>query len=695
MKKPTLLAAFLLLIHIFVAAQDQKKPAVLALQFETNRSELTDTHHTALEDFLKTLSAKPADYSISVTGHTDARGSDAFNRDLSLRRGRSVADFLSAHGFTRERITLMAEGEHRPKADNESDQGMMLNRRVEIRFEHAPVLTNRPSDLVPEMKVRFQAERGITFASPGSGSRVQIPGGILVYPDGSPVQGEVMLHYREWRNLYDYLAFGLPMRYSDGRGDFFFNSNGMFEVQAYQAGQTLGIAPGQNFTVTFVQAKEMPDVNLYRFDQQTGRWGVVPADGKTPEAQPAVLTQQLVESVNTGMGRPKCTPRPIRFPNEVRPVEWLTEAVQTGYELSTGKRRFPVSFLQDPLQDDSTLVRKSEQTLIQLHQYDDVKSFFYIDDLQKTFAELEVLKNFKWEYVPSLVAGEFTPEHMNRQWTATYLSYDADNNLYDVQLVSPNLKLEIKARLLHPDSRIVNRNENPGLFQQYKEVQKERWDKKLADYSSLRRFLALSMPLRPDEEWCMDQMEWLKFFIANKRKMEERYAKYVAADYKNNPDAGNALIQDYNNRCRSAGITALTAGRSYLATDRELLSLTLRVFDFGIYNCDQIFRLGESTQVLAASFRTREGKSITSRQTNVIEKSSAMMLTTAEPGQVYYSPERTFDVVVIGQDGRTYLLRASEFSALPLAGSNRADLVLEDVTDQVKSPKDWMKVLGI
>lgn len=695
MKKPVLLVAALLLCHIFVAAQTPKASTSLLLQFETNRSELTAQHRTELEVFLKNLPANPADYTVSVTGHTDARGSDAFNQELSLRRGRSVSGFLSERGFSPERITLLAEGEQRPKADNESEQGMTLNRRVEVRFEHLPLLTNRPSDLVKEMKVRFQAERGITFASPVSGSKVHIPGGILVHADGTPVSGEVALHYREWRNLYDYLSFGLPMRFGDNRGDFFFNSSGMFEVQAYQQGQPLGVAPGKDFSVTFVQAKEMPDVNLYRFDQQTGRWEFVPLAGQTPTARPAILTQQQVEAVNTGMGRPKCTPSALRFPNEVRPSAWLAEAVQTGYDLATGKRRFPVAFLQDPLQDDSTLVRQSEQTTIQLQQYGDGRSYFFIDDLPGHFTELALLKNHSWEYVPSLVEGEFTPEHLKIQWSAAYLSYDASSNLYDIQLVSPRLKLEIKARLRHPDGRLADREESPALFAQYKTVQKERWDKKLSDYTALRRFLALSMPLRPEDEWCMDQLAWLKHFVANKKKMEERYAKYVAADYTANPDAGNALIQEFNQRCRAAAVAALAASRNSLATDREMLSATLRVSNFGIYNCDQIYRLGEGTQVLAATFRTADGKPIAARQTNVVEKSTAMMLTTAEPHQVYYSPLKTFDVVVIGQDGRTYLLRASDFASLPLAGQSRADLVLEDVTEQVKTPVDWMKILGI
>ena len=694
MKKPAFLAALLLLGHIFIAAQTPEKPTALTLHFETNLSELTDQHRAELSNVLQTLPGKPSDYSITVTGHTDARGSDTYNQELSLRRGQSVAGFLTARGFAGEKIALAAQGEHHPAAGNDSDRGMLLNRRVEVRFERTATFSNRPADLVPEMKVRFQADRGITFASPISGSRVQIPGGILVYPDGAPVQGEVELRYREWRNLYDYLSFGLPMHYGDDRGNFFFNSNGMFEVQAYQKNQALGVAKGESFTVTFVPTKEMPDVNLYRFDAQAGQWTVAAEKGKSPAAQPAALTAQAVEATNNGLGRPKCSPNPLRFPKNVRPAELLAAAVQTGYELATGVRRFPIAYLQDPLQDDTALVRQSERTQIQLHQYDDVKSYFFIDDLQQEFTELSVLKDYKWEYVPSLVEGEFTAEHLKMQWYAAYLSYDEGNNLYDVLLASPALQLNIKARLLHADGRIVTREENPVLNAQYKTLQKERWDKKLENYSALRQFIALSMPLRDEDEWCMGTTEWLKYFNANKKKMVERYTRHRAADYGANPDAGNQLIQDYNVRCRAANLAEIQA-RNASRPAGSSLAMTLQVFDFGIYNCDQIYRLGAGTQVLAATFRTRDGKSIAPRQTNVVEKNSLMMLSAPSPNQVYYSPEKTFDVIVMGDDGRTYLLRDSEFAALDLAGRSTADLVLDDVTDLVKTPKDWMKVLGI
>jgi outer membrane protein OmpA-like peptidoglycan-associated protein len=64
---------------------------------------------------------------IRVTGHTDAHGSAAYNRALSLRRARAVAAVLRAG-----RVRIVAAGESRPVASNRVAAGRARNRRVEI-----------------------------------------------------------------------------------------------------------------------------------------------------------------------------------------------------------------------------------------------------------------------------------------------------------------------------------------------------------------------------------------------------------------------------------------------------------------------------------------------------------------------------------------------------------------------------------
>ena len=71
---------------------------------------------------------------ISLKGHTDDQGPDAYNEKLSENRVSAVLDFLKANGIDSNRIVIEALGEKRPVADNKSLSGRKLNRRVEVRF---------------------------------------------------------------------------------------------------------------------------------------------------------------------------------------------------------------------------------------------------------------------------------------------------------------------------------------------------------------------------------------------------------------------------------------------------------------------------------------------------------------------------------------------------------------------------------
>jgi outer membrane protein OmpA-like peptidoglycan-associated protein len=67
-----------------------------------------------------------------IVGHTDSQGSYDYNMTLSDRRALSTANFLSAEGVNRTRITTAGRGEAEPIATNESDDGRRQNRRVEV-----------------------------------------------------------------------------------------------------------------------------------------------------------------------------------------------------------------------------------------------------------------------------------------------------------------------------------------------------------------------------------------------------------------------------------------------------------------------------------------------------------------------------------------------------------------------------------
>jgi len=75
---------------------------------------------------------------VTVVGHTDSTGSDAYNQDLSIRRASSVVDALEDRGVERGTLGTEGRGEREPRADNGTEAGRQLNRRVEILIQPDP-----------------------------------------------------------------------------------------------------------------------------------------------------------------------------------------------------------------------------------------------------------------------------------------------------------------------------------------------------------------------------------------------------------------------------------------------------------------------------------------------------------------------------------------------------------------------------
>ena len=77
------------------------------------------------------LKANP-DLRVRVDGHTDSRGTDAYNQQLSQRRAAAVRQFFIEEGIDGKRLESKGFGESQPAAPNDSPENMRLNRRVEF-----------------------------------------------------------------------------------------------------------------------------------------------------------------------------------------------------------------------------------------------------------------------------------------------------------------------------------------------------------------------------------------------------------------------------------------------------------------------------------------------------------------------------------------------------------------------------------
>lgn len=70
--------------------------------------------------------------SIEIAGHTDNKGSDTYNQNLSQGRSQSVVDYLISKGIDPARLEARGYGESKPVETNETEEGRAINRRVEF-----------------------------------------------------------------------------------------------------------------------------------------------------------------------------------------------------------------------------------------------------------------------------------------------------------------------------------------------------------------------------------------------------------------------------------------------------------------------------------------------------------------------------------------------------------------------------------
>ncbi len=99
--------------------------------FEFNSSELLTASFYELDKLLAIMLEKP-NLQIEIRGHTDNVGNDKYNKNLSIKRAGSVYDYLIEKGIQKTQMKYRGFGNKVPIAENDTEEGRSMNRRVEI-----------------------------------------------------------------------------------------------------------------------------------------------------------------------------------------------------------------------------------------------------------------------------------------------------------------------------------------------------------------------------------------------------------------------------------------------------------------------------------------------------------------------------------------------------------------------------------
>ncbi len=110
--------------------------------FSTDKAQLNSGGMRNVQKLAEFLTQYPQ-YKVSVEGHTDSRGTDEYNQDLSDRRAYAVRTALMEMAISSDRVATRGYGEAFPVASNDNAASRQLNRRVEI------ILSDNQGNIAP------------------------------------------------------------------------------------------------------------------------------------------------------------------------------------------------------------------------------------------------------------------------------------------------------------------------------------------------------------------------------------------------------------------------------------------------------------------------------------------------------------------------------------------------------------------
>ena len=118
--------------QVVIVTENQKKEVMQIIYFDFDNSRLSEVSKNTLFDFLDKNKNQLSRY--IIFGHTDTKGANKYNMELSIKRAKSVKQALLDHGIIPDAISILGKGENELAIDTPDDTKHPANRRAEVKI---------------------------------------------------------------------------------------------------------------------------------------------------------------------------------------------------------------------------------------------------------------------------------------------------------------------------------------------------------------------------------------------------------------------------------------------------------------------------------------------------------------------------------------------------------------------------------
>jgi len=158
------------LIENFNLDRIPSEPVVLkGVLYEFDSDKLTASAKTTIDTTLLVLMLEQPGIIVQISSHTDSKGKESYNKNLSNRRAKSVVNYLIDKGIPPNRLQYKGYGESKPIAPNtnsdgsDNPEGRRLNRRTEFLVVGEIDFEILYEDLDTNKKDKYKKRKNVQF----------------------------------------------------------------------------------------------------------------------------------------------------------------------------------------------------------------------------------------------------------------------------------------------------------------------------------------------------------------------------------------------------------------------------------------------------------------------------------------------------------------------------------------------------
>lgn len=739
---PILRASVLAVLLLPVTQMLAQPVSFYRVYFDYAKHSLTEKASASIDAEVAKLDLSQR-YRVSLIGHTDQRGNLDYNQALSDRRALSVKEALIAYGFDEQNITMEGLAYLDPLSQDTSEVAMARNRRVEVIVEKADWNVESTYMLVPSGQ-----PSELTYER--SGTKIKIPAQAFTYKDGTPVEGEVLVQYREFRDPADFIVSRIPMQLEHDGAPGYFNSTGMFEVRAYdQAGTSLQLQEDKELTLDFVQTQLAEGTQFWQYDEENRSWKT----GEEAVSYEAEGTRQIsLGGVTDSIGDlPLDWPDQAywdKYPDTFAQLQLAYEFLPSlldGYEDAEMDVREPIDLrtfdqrFHNGVEDRNRyagmhyighldirkIYRKPKYYNLRLRSTWSYKGkgFFRMEDKTGENEELMAFEGYMWKIRKRDSKKARSETRGLRFCDVRVKQKNRGENRFVIEIKYNGRIHELNASLGTREEGKINHRTADSLYQVYLgklSARRLAFDQPLIEKAKVIELVWPCVKLLLPKSVSNDSLRTAGLRGA---LFDERYSKNKWPSEFNRSEANEQyfwrhrgvrgfgflsgsgskfkeeltslpqpnwrqLIEDYQEELAVTEEKFLTIQKAFdEATPR------LRIGGLGIFNCDVLYRYEEKHELMA-HFRDQQGNSLEAERIEIINHELNGLLAYVNDSRIHLDLSSPNTMLVYTKDGRLWYASRSALSKISLKGKDSYTFELEDVGDYLGDPEVLRKLFS-